>query len=300
MWGREEDECFKNIAEMRKNNFLDLPESVAVTTDLSAALKHAELIIISISSQAIKDLAANLAANKPKNKTFILCMKGICEDTGERLSEVIKSHVGKSNKICVWVGPGHVQDFTSGQPGVMIIAAEDKSVAAAVAAEFASDLIKLYIGTDLIGAEVGAAAKNVIGIAAGMLDGARASSLKGALMVRGAYEISHLIVAMGGDRMTAYGMSHFGDYEATLFSQNTHNRFYGEEFIRALEEGRIPKGIGLAEGIATSKAMMILAEKYKVELPICTLVYQVLHEDKSPHDGFRELFSRPYVEEFRY
>jgi glycerol-3-phosphate dehydrogenase (NAD(P)+) len=300
MWGRAEDECFRNVASQRSNSYLNLPENVTLETDLSIALDHADYILIAISAQGIKDLAANIAKCNPKNKTFVLCMKGICEDTGERLSEVIKANVDKSNKICVWVGPGHVQDFISGQPNVMIIASDDKETASTVASEFASDLIKLYVGNDLIGAEVGAAAKNVLGIAAGMLDGARAPSLKGALMARGTYEVSRLISAMGGDKMTAYGLSHLGDFEATLFSSNSHNRLYGEEFLRAWKQNRPPNCQFLAEGISTSKALMVLAKRHKVDMPISTLIYQMLHEGKSPEQGLKELFIRQHNEEFRY
>lgn len=300
LWGREGDKCYTDLAATRKNNFLSLPDSIQMTDDLAKALNHSENIIISISAQGVTDFSGAIKKHNPKNKTFILCMKGICEDTGMRLSEIVKAHVDISNKIVVWVGPGHVQDFLSGQPGVMIVAAEDRKIAADVAAEFASNLVKLYVGSDLIGAEIGAAAKNVLGVAAGMLEGARVPTLKGALMARGAYEISRLITAMGGDKMTAYGLAHLGDFEATIFSAHSHNRAYGVELIRALKEGRSPQTVGLAEGISTSKALMVLAKKYKVDMPISTLVYQILHENKSPEVGLKELFLRPYTEEFRY
>jgi glycerol-3-phosphate dehydrogenase (NAD(P)+) len=300
MWGRAQDECFHNVQKSRKNNFVDLPDDIAIITDLQAALDHAEYIIVSISAQAVRDLAQNIAACNPKNKTFILCMKGICQRTGERLSQIIQSHVDETNKICVWVGPGHVQDFTSGQPNVMVIAATDITVASNVATAFSSDLIKLYINNDLVGAEIGAAAKNVMGIAAGMLDGAHAQSLKGALMTRGTHEVSRLIKAMGGDIMTAYGLSHLGDFDATLYSQESNNRTYGEEFYRAWEEKREPKSRGLAEGISSSEAFMVLAGKYNVEMPICKMVYQILYQGLSPRQAFREWFNRALAHEFRY
>ena len=112
---------------------------------------------------------------------------------------------------------------------------------------FSSDLIRLYKGHDLVGTELGAAAKNVIGIAAGMLDGRGLSSMKGALMARGAREVARLIHAMGGSELSAYGLCHLGDYEATLFSVHSHNRRFGESFIRgqAFHE--------LAEGVPTAK-----------------------------------------------
>lgn len=300
LWGRKGDDCLVNLMATRKNNFLTLPSSIKLSDDLELAINHAQHIVIAISAQGVKDFALVLKALNPQNKTFILCMKGICEETGERLSEIIKSHVDKSNKIVVWVGPGHVQDFLSGQPGVMLVASENRANAADVAAVFASDLIKLYVGSDIIGAEIGAAAKNVLGVAAGMLEGAHVPTLKGALMARGAYEISRLITAMDGDKMTAYGLAHLGDFEATIFSAHSHNRSYGVELIRALKEGRSPQKVGLAEGISTSRALMILAKKYKVDMPISMLVYQILHENKSPEAGLKELFLRPYTEEFRY
>ena len=97
-----------------------------------------------------------------------------------------------------------------------------------------SELIRFYYGTDLIGSEVGAAAKNVVGIAAGMLDGLDQSSLKGALMSRGTREIARLIESMGGNGLSAYGLCHLGDYQATLFSQHSHNRRFGEAFLFAM------------------------------------------------------------------
>ena len=300
MWGRAQDDCFGAINASRKNSFVTLPDGINITSNLAEALNHSEYIIIAISAQGIKELAVNIAASNPENKTFILAMKGICEQTGERLSEIFKSYVDKSNKICAWVGPGHVQDFLAGQPGVMIIAAEDEKVAVTVAERFTSGLIKFYVTCDLLGAEIGAAATNVLGVAAGMLDGARAPTLKGALMVRGAYEVSCLIKAMGGNIMTTYGLAHLGDFEAKLFTANSHSRGYGEEFYKAWEEKRSPQCMGLVDGIPTSKAIRKLCKKYNVEMPICRAVYKMLHENESPRERFTKLFLRPHKEEFRY
>ena len=97
---------------------------------------------------------------------------------------------------------------------------------------FGSDLIRFYYGQDLIGNEIGAAAKNVVGIAAGMLDGLGLSTLKGALMARGTREIARLIDALGGNELSAYGLCHLGDYEATLFSPYSHNRMFGEQYVK--------------------------------------------------------------------
>ena len=155
-----------------------------------------------------------------------------------------------------------------------------------------SDLIRLYKGHDLVGTEVGAAAKNVVGIAAGMLDGVGYSSLKGALMARGAREISRLIRAMGGNELSAYGLCHLGDYEATLFSAHSHNRHYGECYAKGEPYGK------LAEGVPTVKALVGLGKKYGVDLPICRTVYEIVYQKVDPMEALQKLFARSVKGEF--
>ena len=147
-------------------------------------------------------------------------------------------------------------------------------------------------GNDLIGNEIGAASKNVIGIAAGMLDGFQLTSLKGALMSRATREISRLIKALGGNELSAYGLCHLGDYEATVFSEFSHNRKFGELFVKKVEYNL------LAEGYYTVKALMVLEEKTGVDLPICNAVYDVLYKGKNPKETLGALFKRSLKEEF--
>jgi glycerol-3-phosphate dehydrogenase (NAD(P)+) len=294
IWGRTGSEKFEHISKTRKNKYLKLPRRVKFTSDLEYALDFAEYIIIAISAQGMKDLTAKISAFNPVKKTFILCMKGIIDETGELLTYVVKKSVGESNKIVIWVGPGHVQELVKRRPSVMLIDGLDRDAVRDVIGLFKSGLIRFYEGDDAVGAEIGSAAKNVLGIAAGMLDGAGLTSLKGVLMVRGAYEVSKLIVAMGGNQVTAYGLSHLGDFEATLFSQNSRNRIYGEMFYKG-QKSKYP-----AEGVATCRALKLLAEKYNVEMPICNLCYQVLYEGKNLDDGIRGLFMRDHAKEFRF
>ena len=148
-------------------------------------------------------------------------MKGIEISTGRRLSQIVSDGLEGNNNVAVWLGPGHVEEFYRGVPNCMVIDSTKEIVKDMLIRDFYSDLIRFYYGTDLIGNEIGAAAKNVIGIAAGMLDGLDLSSLKGALMSRGTSEIAKLIVAMGGKASTVYGLCHLGDYEATLFSEHS-------------------------------------------------------------------------------
>jgi glycerol-3-phosphate dehydrogenase (NAD(P)+) len=213
-------------------------------------------------------------------------MKGLEESSGKRLSQIVEEILSPSPKIAVWVGPGHVQDFVNGVPNCMVLDSKDETVKAYLIDAFKSPLIRFYRGDDLIGNEIGAAAKNTMGIAAGLLDGIGMSSLKGALMSRGTDEIAKLIVALGGKERTTYGLSHLGDYQATLFSTYSNNRLFGEMFI----QGKTCQK--LCEGVSTTKALLNLGEQYRVHLPICRAVDNVIHKHCDPKKIISEFFAR--------
>ena len=195
LYGRPESARMQRFLTDRSNDLLTLPESVALSTDL-ACVQDAEVIIISIGSQSLRGLMEELRPMALRDKTFVLCMKGLEIGTGERLSQVAREYLDSSNAIAVWLGPGHVQEFYRGVPNCMVIDSENADVKQRLVREFSSDLIRFYYGNDLLGNEVGAAAKNVVGIAAGFLDGLGLVTLKGALMSRGTREVARLIRAI--------------------------------------------------------------------------------------------------------
>ncbi len=283
-----------NMAELqatRANKYLKLTDSVTLTSDLSQAVA-AEQIVIAVNAQGLRELMVELAPLELKNKTFILCMKGVEIATGQRLTEIVAENCHASNKVAVWLGPGHVQEFTRGIPNCMVIDSQDEAIKKELVDSFSSELIRFYYGNDLLGNEIGAAAKNIMGIAAGMLDGKGVSSLKGALMSRGTREVARLIKAMGGNELSAYGLCHLGDYEATVFSQFSHNRCFGEAYVRG------EKFTSLAEGYYTVKALKELGEKYQADLPICNAVYTILYEGGDADETLRSLFLRSLKREF--
>lgn len=296
MWGRAEDPCFVQLVNTKKNDYIEMPKTLHYSADLQATLDFSDLIIIAISAQAMQDLSKKIGKLKPQNKTFVLCMKGIDQNTGERLSQILHKNIADNNQICVWVGPGHVEELTAGRPNVMIISGDNQQTVKRLINLIESPLISILSSDDLIGVEVGAAAKNVMGIAAGFLDGLDKSSLKGALMARGCYEVSLLIDKMGGNKMTAFGMSHLGDFEATLFSKNSHNRRYGEEFI----QGQVSTNLGTAEGVGTTKALYQLAQKYGVFMPIINTIYRVLYLGADKNNLVYDLFKITTHKEFNY
>jgi len=219
-------------------------------------------------------------------------MKGIEISTGKRLSEIVSEYINYTNAIAVWLGPGHVQEFYNGVPNCKVIDSLDVKTKELLVKEFSSDLIRFYYGNDLLGNEIGGAAKNVIGIAAGMLDGLHLTSLKGALMARGTREVARLIDAMGGNELSAYGLCHLGDYEATVFSEFSHNRKFGELFVNGIDYS------DLAEGYYTVKALIEIGNNYNVDLPICNAVYDVLYNNKNANEVLEQLFLRSLKKEF--
>lgn len=292
IWGRKTSRRRATLAETRRNQYLQLPDDVVVSDDLDRTLASADTVVVAVGAQDLRDLCRQVAQRPVAGKTFILCIKGLEAVTGLRLSQVFRQEVTQPTDLAVWLGPGHVQEFVRGVPNCMTIDSEDVDVTKRIVAQFGSKLIRFYYGQDLIGNEVGAASKNVMGIAAGMLDGLDLSSLKGALMARGAREVSRLVRAMGGSELTIYGLCHLGDYEATLFSPHSHNRRFGEAFVRRepFEE--------LAEGVATVEAMRKLSQRHGVELPICDAVYSIIVEGQDLREVFENLFLRPTKFEF--
>ena len=281
----------QRLIQTRKNDVLEMPESIGLTTSLDEALK-AETVIVAIGSQSLRQLCQELCDRGMKNKTVVLCMKGLEKTTGKRLSVVVSECLDASNKVAVWLGPGHVQDFYAGIPSCMVIDSEHDDVKKELVDAFSSNLIRFYYGRDLIGNEIGAAAKNVIGIGAGMLDGLGLSTLKGPLMSRGTREIARLIKSEGGSELSAYGLCHLGVYQATIFSQYSHNRQFGESFIKKEPYGE------LAEGYETVQALVLLAEKNHVDMPICQGIYEILYHGADCMSVLSQLFTRSVKDEF--
>ncbi len=291
LYGRPGSENMLALCETRQNDLLTLPAEVELTTDLHRVLQN-EVIIISIASQNLRELMGQLTEAGAKDKLYVLCMKGLEIGSGLRLSQVVAETAGAGCRSAVWLGPGHVQEFVHGVPNCMVIDAEKDTDKQQLVEAFSSDLVRFYYGDDLVGNEIGAAAKNVVGIAAGMLDGYGLTCLKGALMSRGTREVARLIVALGGKELSAYGLCHLGDYEATVFSRHSHNRQFGENFVKDQPYD------ALAEGYHTVRALIALGGQTGVDLPISTAVYRILYEKVPPRQALDALFSRSLKPEF--
>lgn len=292
LYGRESSPHMQAFLTTRANDLMRLPDNVRLCCDLKEALSNIDVLVISIGSQGLRALCRELHAQGFNSGTAVLCMKGLEIGTGKRLTTILDEELGDAVKTAVWLGPGHVQAFCAGIPNCMVIDSNDESIKRALVDAFSSTLIRFYYGQDLIGNEIGAAAKNVIGIAAGLLDGIALSPLKGALMSRGTREIARLIKAIGGNELSAYGLCHLGDYEATVFSPYSHNRRFGEAFAKGEQ---FPD---LAEGYYTVRALNTLGEQTATELPICRTIEDVLYHNRPIKQALFSLFERSIKNEF--
>ncbi len=282
---------FIELKTTRKNAYLSLSDNMFLFDNLDKILEN-DFIIISVGCQHFRGLCKELNSYNLNGKTFLLAMKGLEEPSGDRMLEIMRAEIQQNIHIATLGGPGHVQDYLKGVPSAAVVDSDEEATKEYVINRMQSPLIRLYYGNDLIGNQIGAALKNVIGLAAGILDGLGWYGLKGALMARAPVEVGRMIKHFGGNPMTAYGLSHLGDYEATLFSHNSHNRMFGEKFAKGEDFGK------LAEGVPTLKAVKHLADEYNLDMPISQALYQAIYEKGDIKTIINQLFERSLKREF--
>lgn len=291
MYGLESDPSYQALVSTGKNDYVQMPDNVTYTTDLKSALKN-KFIVISIGCQGFRGLMKQLNTFDLSGKYFLLAMKGLEVATGKRLTQIFDEETSMQQNVhaAVLLGPGHVQDYLKEIPSCVVIDSKSDTAKKYIADFMNSDLIRTYYGVDLIGNEVGGALKNVIGLAAGILDGLGFNGLKGALMSRATVEVGKIIQYYGGNPHSAYGLAHLGDYEATLFSAHSHNRAFGEQFVRG------DHFMKLAEGVPTLKAVYNLNKE--LDIPICQSLYKVIYNGADAKKEINKLFHRPMKREF--
>ena len=291
IYGLEKSKTFQKLRENRKNEYLSLQNNIKLTSNLEFTLQS-DFIIISIDAQNLKFLATEISNYNVEGRTFILAMKGIDIEEKKRLSEIMFEKINQNINVAVLLGPGHVEDYTKGIPNCAVIDSNNKQTKDAVVNLMQSRLIRPYYGNDLIGNEIGGAYKNVIGIAAGMLDGLGYCSLKGALMSRSVFEGGKFIEKCGGNPRSASGLAFLGDFEATLFSQHSKNRMFGEMFVKDRNTKKD------CEGYYTLKGVYEIGKDLEIDLPITNILYEIIYNNMSFQDGLKKLFKRNITKEF--
>ncbi len=293
IYSRPDAPDFIELQQTRKNPYLSLSDNMFLYDHISDVLDN-DFIIISIGCQHLRALSKELNEYNIAGKTFLLAMKGLEETNATILSDVMREEISQPIHIAILGGPGHVQDYMRGVPSCAVIDSDELETKDRAIKTMQSDLIRFYYGADFVGNQIGAALKNVIGIAAGILDGLEWYGLKGALMARAPIEVGRFIKHFGGNPLTAYGLSHLGDYEATLFSKHSHNRTFGEMFAKGEKFGK------LAEGYYTLKAVKNIADKEDISMPICQALYKAIYEGADIKETIRSMFERDLKQEFEH
>lgn len=301
LWGHDLDTQHK-LAQVRHSPLLEgftLPERVGVALSDESALQGAGLIVCAIPVQHIREAFTRLKAHIPHGAGVVSTAKGLETASHLRPTEIIGEVIGADRPLAALSGPTIAAELARGLPATMIAASDDHVFAENVQRWFAASYLRIYTSNDLVGTELAGAIKNVIAIAAGILDGLQAGyNAKSALLARGLAEIVRLGVAMGAQPETFFGVAGVGDLATTCFSPQGRNRACGE----ALGKGRtleqhMKATMHVVEGVATTKAVMELASKHGVEMPICEAVHSVLFDGLDPVDAIGVLMSRPQKQE---
>lgn len=284
----------------RENSLLlpgiKIPEPVYITHDLQECLKNRDMIVLAVPSQFLRSVIEQFNFDDIKNTILVSVAKGIEKNTLLRMTQVIKSVFPKlgDDKIAALSGPSHAEEVSRKVPTTLVAASLSEETAQTVQKTFMNSYLRVYHSTDIIGVELGGSVKNVIAIAAGIIDGAKfGDNTKAAVMTRGIAEISRLGVALGSKAETFAGLSGMGDLIVTCMSRHSRNRYVGEKIGEGKKLKEVIDSMNMvAEGVESSRSVKELAVKAGVETPIVDQVYKILFEDKDPIAATYELMSR--------
>jgi glycerol-3-phosphate dehydrogenase (NAD(P)+) len=304
LWGAFPD--YVEILRDRRENGkylpgVPIPEELPITSDLSEACSGSEMIFLVTPSHFLRGVCERIKPFISRDHIVVSATKGLENGTLLRMSEVIGEVFGEV-RVAVLSGPTLAQEVARGHPTAATVSSPTPAVAKTVQSVLMTDRLRIYTNRDMTGVELGGSLKNVIAIAAGIVDGLQfGANTKSALLTRGLVEITRLGVAMGADRRTFFGLSGLGDLFTTAVSHLSRNHNFGLQIGRGLsvEEAQASTEM-VIEGIRTAKAAAELARKYAVEMPITEETYRIIYERKDPRQAIATLMTRvpkPELEE---
>ena len=303
LWAHER-EVANTIQEQRRNiHFFpefEIVPAVSATSELREALSAAEIVLTVMPSHHVRSVATSAAPFLHRQMAFVSATKGIEEQSHARMTEVLRSVIatqaGFDPAIGALSGPSFAKEVAMGEPTAITFASTDPELAARVQREFSDAAFRVYSANDVIGVELGGALKNIIAIAAGIVEGlGLGHNTAAALITRGLAEMTRLAVACGAQRDTLAGLAGMGDLVLTCTGGLSRNRSVGVALGRG---GSLPDIIAgmhgmVAEGVLTTNAALGLAAAHSIEMPITQQVHLILHQGKAPRDAIRNLMTRP-------
>jgi glycerol-3-phosphate dehydrogenase (NAD(P)+) len=320
MWGAFEESIERlqqNREQARLLPGVRIPPTVHLTANDAECFRASTMILSAIPTQYIRSVWKRLQSFVPKNVPIVSVAKGIENDSLLRPTQVIADVLGgmpmhsgraslQTGPVCDWPlialsGPNIAAELARYLPATAVAASSDETAALQVQSAFATQWFRVYTNPDPVGVELAGATKNVIAIAAGMLDGlAAGNNVKAALVTRGLVEITRLGMAMGALESTFNGLAGLGDLMTTCVSPEGRNRTVGEQIGKGRKLADVlAKMDSVAEGVTTTKAVVALAERYKVEMPITQAVRAILFDGLDCIHALTDLMTRdPKPESF--
>jgi len=279
-----------------------IPAGVQATTEIGEALIDSEIVIIATPSHATRTVLESMPSKLPSDAVVVSATKGIEIETGKRISQLVAEVLGDQlgNRFVCLSGPSFAKEVVEHHPTAIVAASTDRKLSEAIQTALSSASLRIYTNDDVVGTELGGSVKNVMAIAAGMVAGLGLGfNSVAALITRGLAEMSRLALAEGGKLETMMGLAGLGDLVLTCTGSLSRNRFVGHELGKGRSLDEIISGMKeVAEGVRTSRALKLLANRRAVEMPITEEVFSVLYEGKAVKDAAMQLMTRPLRGEF--
>ena len=297
---RTEAEAQVLASQRRNSRFLPdtpFPDCLSVTSQPECALQQAELVVIAVPSDRLRENVLRIKAHLRADAIVLSATKGLELPAASRMSQVLEeelpaeSHAG----ICVLSGPNLAKEIAQGKPASTVIAGRDAEATQRAQNALMSSTFRVYTSSDVLGTELAGALKNIVALGAGMGDGMEAGeNAKAAFITRGVAEMTRLGMAAGADPMTFAGLAGLGDVVATCSSRLSRNRYVGEQLAKGRTWWEIRESMdNVAEGVNATQAALVLAKELGVEMPIAEMASRVLFEGLSPKKAMAELMGRP-------
>lgn len=304
LWVREE-EIYKDLVRIRENRtFLPgfrFPSNVSFSNNIGEAVLSGDILFIAVPSQYCRSIYTKIAPLLQDGQTVVSLTKGIDQKSLRRMSQVMEEVFRPHARphLAVLSGPSFARDVAAGHPTALVVASRDFETARTIQHLISSLTIRVYTSPDVTGVEIGGALKNVIAIAAGIIDALDFGlNSRAALITRGLVEITNLGLSLGAAKKTFSGLAGIGDLVLTCTGELSRNHYVGYQLGKGKSLDAILSRMKMvAEGVHTTISARRLAKAQKVEMPIGNQIYQVLYRNKPPREALVDLMSRALREE---
>lgn len=305
LWAREAEVAYGINKRHRNPAYISdvtLPDTITCHTDLEECLNNPEMVVFATPSHVMREVATKIKPFFNGDEIIVSVAKGIENKTFMTMSQVLAEVLqGKiiDDHIGVMSGPSHAEEVSKFKPTTVVASSYSKRTARTIQNTFLTPMFRVYLNYDIIGVEIGASVKNIMAIAAGIVDGAQlGDNAKAALITRGLHEMKRLGMRLGGSQDTFSGLSGMGDLVVTCTSEHSRNRFVGYHIGQGKQLEEITSQMNMiAEGVKTTRSVYEWSKKLEVEMPITAAVYHVLFEQVDPKDMLYDLMTRNTKEE---